>query len=148
MNIAEKICFLRNQMEMSQTELAELLQVSRQTVSKWETGVTFPEIVKLIAISDLFHVSIDYLVRDNETTKQHTSLDRLVLKFLGSAQDMEKISGELVDIMRDGVIDADERARMLMIVDKLNAVSHMIEVIKCALNSETGEETNEQKEEK
>lgn len=40
MNIAEKICFLRNQMEMSQTELAELLQVSRQTVSKWETGVS------------------------------------------------------------------------------------------------------------
>lgn len=38
MNIAEKIYFLRNQMNMSQNELAELLQVSRQTVSKWETG--------------------------------------------------------------------------------------------------------------
>ncbi len=139
MNIDEKIYLLRNQMNMSQNELAEKLQVSRQTVSKWETGVSCPEIAKLIAISDLFHVSIDYLVRDNETTKQNTSLDRLVLKFLGSAQDMEKISGELVDIMRDGIIDADERARMLTIVDKLNTVSHMIEVIKNALNSETDE---------
>lgn len=95
----------------------------------------------MIAISDLFHVSIDYLVRDQESAQRHTSLDRLVLKFLASAQDMEKISGELVDIMRDGVIADDERARMLSIVDKLNTVSHMIEVIRNALNCETDEPT-------
>lgn len=135
MNIAEKIYLLRNQMDMSQNVLAEKLQVSRQTVSKWETSASYPEIDKLIALSDLFHVSVDYLVRDNELTQQNASLDRLVLKFLGSAQDMEKISGELVDIMRDGIIDSDERARMISIVDTLNAVSHMIEEIKCALNN-------------
>lgn len=135
MNIAEKIYLLRNQMDMSQNVLAEKLQVSRQTVSKWETSASYPEIDKLIALSDLFHVSVDYLVRDNELAQQNASLDRLVLKFLGSAQDMEKISGELVDIMRDGIIDSDERARMISIVDTLNAVSHMIEEIKCALNN-------------
>lgn len=134
MNIAEKIYLLRNQMGMSQTALAEQLQVSRQTVSKWETNASYPEINKLIAISDLFHVSIDYLVRDNGLEQQSANLDRLVLKFLGSAQDMEKISGELVDIMRDGIIDSDERVRMISIVDTLNAVSHMIEEIKAAFN--------------
>ncbi len=139
MNIAEKIYLLRDQMKLSQNDLAEQLQVSRQTVSKWETGVACPEITKLIDISDFFHVSVDYLVREDETVQQHASLDRLVLKFLASAQDMEKISSELVDIMRDGIIDADERTRMLKIVDKLNMVSHMIEVIKGALNGETDE---------
>ena len=54
---------------------------------------------------------------------------------LGSAQDMEGISKELVDIMRDGIIDTDERVQMISIVDTLNAISHMIEEIKCALNS-------------
>lgn len=135
MNIAEKIYLLRNQMGMSQTALAERLQVSRQTVSKWETNASFPEIDKLIAISDLFHVSIDYLVRDNGLEQQNANLDRLVLKFLGSAQDMEKISGELIDIMRDGIIDSDERVRMISIVDTLNTISQMIEEIKAALNS-------------
>lgn len=135
MNFAEKIYLLRNQAEMSQAAFAERLQVSRQTVSKWETGASYPEIEKLIAISDLFHVSIDYLVRENEPSQKNTNLDRLVLKFLGSAQDMEGISKELVDIMRDGIIDSDERVRMISIVDTLNAVSHMIEEIKCALNS-------------
>ena len=140
MNLAEKIYLLRNQMGMSQTALAEQLQVSRQTVSKWETSASYPDIEKLIALSDLFRVSIDYLVRDNGRVQQDASLDRLVLKFLGSAQDMERISGELVDIMRDGIIDTDERARMISIVDTLNAVSHMIEEIKSALNNhEAGE---------
>lgn len=139
MDIASKINLLRNQMNISQAELAERLHVSRQTVSKWETGMSCPDINKLLSISDLFNVSLDYLVRDNKTSQQPADLDRLVLKFLGSAQDMEKISSELVDIMRDGVIDDNERVRMLTIVDKLNAVSRMIEVIKNALNSETDE---------
>lgn len=134
MNIAEKLYLLRNQMGMSQAALAEHLQVSRQTVSKWETNASYPDIDKLIALSDLFRVSIDYLVRDNGRVQQDANLDRLVLRFLGSAQDMEKISGELVDIMRDGIIDTEERARMISIVDTLNAVSHMIEEIKSALN--------------
>lgn len=135
MNIAEKIYLLRNQIGMSQTALAEQLQVSRQTVSKWETNASYPEIDNLIAISDIFHVSIDYLVRDNGLAQQSPNLDRLVLRFLGSAQDMERISGELVDIMRDGIIDSDERVRMISIVDTLNTVSHMIEEIKTAINS-------------
>ncbi len=139
MEIAKKICMLRNQMNLSQADLADRLQVSRQTVSKWETDVSHPDITKLIALSDLFNVSIDYLVREDETVQQSANLDRLVLRFLGSAQDMEKISSELVDIMRDGIIDADERTRMLTIVDKLNAVSHMIEVIKKALNGENND---------
>ena len=139
MEIARKIYMQRNQMNLSQADLADRLQVSRQTVSKWETDISHPDITKLIALSDLFNVSIDYLVREDETVQQSANLDRLVLRFLGSAQDMEKISSELVDIMRDGIIDADERTRMLTIVDKLNAVSHMIEVIKKALNGENND---------
>lgn len=118
---------------MSQFAFAEKLHVSRQTVSKWELGVSYPEIDKLIAISDLFHVSIDYLLKDTEGRRSNASLDRLVLQFLGSAQDMEGISKELVEIMKDGIIDAQERVRMDSIVDTLNEIARVIEEIKRGL---------------
>lgn len=119
---------------MSQLAFAEKLHVSRQTVSKWELGVSYPEIDKLIAISDLFQVSIDYLLKDTEEKQSNASLDRLVLQFLGSAQDMEGISRELVEIMKDGIIDAQERVRMDSIVGTLNEVVHVIEEIKRGLD--------------
>lgn len=55
---------LRKQKGLSQDELGSKLNVSRQTVSKWELGQTTPELEKLIGISDFFDVSIDKLVMD------------------------------------------------------------------------------------
>lgn len=135
MSFADKIYMLRNQANLSQAAFAEKLQVSRQTVSKWELGTSYPEIDKLIAISDLFHVSIDYLLKNQEPTEGETNLDRLVLRFLGYAQDMEIISQDLVSIMRDGIIDDDERVRMNAIVGTLNEVSRMIEEMKQGLHN-------------
>ena len=135
MDLAEKIYMLRNQANLSQASFAELLHVSRQTVSKWELGSSFPEIDKVVAISDLFHVSTDYLLKNIEPMEGETNLDRLVLKFLGYSHDMEVISQELVAIMRDGIIDKEERAQMNIIVTKLNEVSQMIEEIKCGLHN-------------
>ncbi len=135
MNFAEKIYLLRDQANLSQAAFAEILNVSRQTVSKWELGASYPEIEKLIAISDLFHVSIDYLLKEAEPQEKNVNLDRLVVRFLGSAQDMDEISKDLIHIMRDGMIDTDEKVRMMSIVDTLNEVAQMIEEIKCGLSS-------------
>lgn len=130
MNFANKVCALRMRDNMSQAALAEALNVSRQTVSKWELGASYPEIDKLLALSELFQVTTDYLLKERETLPEHSNLDRLVLEFLGTAQDMDGISKELVDIARDGVIDSEERLRLDSIVDTLNAVAHSIEEIK------------------
>lgn len=64
MTFSEKLFGLRKQSGMTQSDLAEKLNVSRQTVSRWEMGTAKPEIDTLIAISDLFDVSLDYLLRD------------------------------------------------------------------------------------
>lgn len=135
MSFAEKIYALRSQAGMSQASLAEKLQVSRQTVSKWELGTSYPEIEKLVAVSDLFHVTTDYLIKDQISIQDDVKMDRLVLKFLGYAQDMDHISKDLVSIMRDGIIDEEERVRMIDIVGTLNDVAHMIEEIKRAFHS-------------
>lgn len=133
MSFSEKIYALRTQAGMSQASFAEKLQVSRQTVSKWELGTSYPEIDKLLAISNLFHVTTDYLLKDQSTTQEDVKMDRLVLRFLGYAQDMDGISKELVNIMRDGIIDDEEKVRMNDIVKTLNEVARMIEEIKLAL---------------
>lgn len=64
MNLSEKIIMLRNQKGYSQEEFAELLDVSRQSVSKWETGIATPEIDKLVQIGKIFAVTVDSLLRD------------------------------------------------------------------------------------
>lgn len=134
MNFAEKIYALRTQAGLSQASFAEKLQVSRQTVSKWELGTSYPEIDKLVAISDMFHVTTDYLLKDQPASQDEARMDRLVLKFLGYAQDMDHISKDLVSIMRDGIIDEEEKLRMIDIVGTLNEVAQMIEEIKRALH--------------
>lgn len=107
--------------------LAEKLNVSRQAISKWESGATLPETDKLIALSNFFGVSIDYLLKDQKT---QNNLDRVILRFLGSAQDMDTISKELVDIMRDGVIDEEEKIKIDSIIKTLDKISQSISEIK------------------
>lgn len=66
MEFNNRLYQLRKQKGFSQEELAGRLNVSRQTVSKWEVGDSAPDMEKLIAISDLFDVSLDMLVKGKE----------------------------------------------------------------------------------
>lgn len=65
MILADKIMKLRKQCGWSQEELAEQLGISRQSVSKWESGVSIPDLDKIIKMSSIFHVSTDYLLKDD-----------------------------------------------------------------------------------
>ena len=64
----KKLVDLRNQKGLSQIELAERLGVSRQSVSKWETGQALPSAENLKALSKLYNVSLDWLMNDEEYT--------------------------------------------------------------------------------
>jgi len=63
MTIEERIQELRKGKGLSQEQLADVLNVSRQAVSKWEGGQSLPEIEKLISMSELFGVTIDYILK-------------------------------------------------------------------------------------
>jgi len=65
MILAEKIIKLRKKIGWSQEDLAEKLNVSRQSVSKWESASSIPDLNKIITLADLFGVSTDYLLKDN-----------------------------------------------------------------------------------
>lgn len=66
MTFGERLYELRKQAGLSQEELAEMLDVSRQSVSKWESDKGYPEMTRLIFLSDYFDISLDYLVRGVE----------------------------------------------------------------------------------
>ena len=64
LNLGEKLQLLRNNNRLSQEELGEKLGVSRQAISKWESGQSTPDLKKLIVISQLYNITIDSLVKD------------------------------------------------------------------------------------
>lgn len=71
--LSEKIYTLRKKNGLSQEQLAEKLNVSRQAISKWESGTAVPESEKLITISNYFGVSVDYLLKDGDEDKANTT---------------------------------------------------------------------------
>ena len=72
--LSEKIINLRKSRGWSQEELAERLDVSRQSVSKWESGVSNPELDKIVAMSTLFGVSTDYLLKETSDEEKSEPL--------------------------------------------------------------------------
>ena len=69
MEFHNKLYHLRKQKGLSQEELANRLNVSRQTISKWDVGDSTTDMEKLIAISDMFQISLDELVMDKVQTQ-------------------------------------------------------------------------------
>lgn len=69
MKFCEKLQMLRKERGYSQEHLADLLDVSRQAVSKWESGTTYPEMDKLLAICKIFNVTLDDLTNDEVSKK-------------------------------------------------------------------------------
>lgn len=67
MMISEKIALCRKALGISQEELAAMLNISRQAVSRWETGAAMPDTEKIIQLSRVFCVSTDYLLLDEVT---------------------------------------------------------------------------------
>ncbi len=65
MSLGKNIQYLRKQKKITQEQLAEIMSVSRQTISKWEADDIAPELNKLIALCDVFACKLDALVRDN-----------------------------------------------------------------------------------
>ena len=65
MTTGEKLQNLRKEKNYTQEELADILSVSRQSISKWESDIAFPETDKLITLAKLYNCTVDYLLNIN-----------------------------------------------------------------------------------
>lgn len=70
MEIGSKLKNARNENGMTQEHAAELLGVSRQTISNWENNKSCPDIISVIKMSDLYSVSLDHLLKEDNTVNQ------------------------------------------------------------------------------
>ena len=61
-NIADRIKYLRDKVGLTQTDLANKLGISRSAVNSWEMAISLPSLTNIIEMSEIFHVSIDYIV--------------------------------------------------------------------------------------
>ena len=93
MILAEKVMALRKKNNWSQEELAEKLNISRQSVSKWESGASIPDIDKIIALSGLFGVSTDYLLKEELETEQLSETEDVYEAAKERAVSLEEANG-------------------------------------------------------
>ena len=70
MKFNEKLTKLRKEAGLSQEELGNMLNVARQTISKWELGETTPEMDKLIKMSEVFNITLDELIKDEKSEQE------------------------------------------------------------------------------
>ncbi|WP_158302018.1 helix-turn-helix domain-containing protein [Paenibacillus mesophilus] len=102
--VGGKIAALRKSRNMTQTELAERLRVTHQAVSKWERGVSMPDVQNLVDLSGLFHVTVDYVlgVSDigGDAHAANGEAAPLVKQALLSEGEMERVWSETLTLIR------------------------------------------------
>ena len=86
MGLADKIMSLRKRQGWSQEELADQCGVSRQSVSKWESGQSAPDLDKILILSQIFGVTTDFLLKDNESFAVYNGPAADALQNIQSAQ--------------------------------------------------------------
>lgn len=134
MTIGEQIQNLRIQNGLTQEQLAEMLEVSRQSISKWELGQAVPEVDKIIRMSELFNVSTDTLLIRNAENEQcnknplHLGSIYLIVKdFERSIEFYEKFLGvKTVDRCRSGnkFIEFFFDNKCLALMNESNLIGH------------------------
>lgn len=77
MEFSEKLITLRKGRDLTQEQLAEQLNVSRQSISKWESGQVIPEVEKIVELSKAFNVTLDYLLKPSEIDELSVKTDML-----------------------------------------------------------------------
>lgn len=94
MSLGEKIYTFRTKMNLSQGDLADMLNVSRQSISKWETNTSVPDLDKIIKLSEIFNVTIDELVKDS--TSQPVEVEEVKYIEKESKSNTSKIVGTIL----------------------------------------------------
>ena len=133
--LGTKIAAKRKDLGMTQTEFAESLSVTRQTVGRWETGAAVPDIDKISDIADILGVSCDYLLKDDHTEEGGTAsanpVSRLLQDAVGRKVKLSFFDGEADIDLYDTVvtIEAFEGSWMKVSAEtKKGAVEKLIPV--------------------
>ena len=121
MTLGEKIARQRKELNYTQEQLADILGVSRQSISKWESDIAYPETDKLIELGKLFDCSMDYLLKAEITEKDGVQTS-------GFAEKVEEISRKVMTKKNKG-----KAKKILKIIGIILAVVLTIDIISMIL---------------
>ena len=109
MSFAERLRGSRREKGFSQEQLAETVDVSRQSITKWETGAAYPELKKLILLSISLDKDLDWLLYD-ERSELYSSreLEMGNISFSGRIHDMRSLRSAMTEIMVRRILEALE----------------------------------------
>lgn len=94
MSLGENIKRLRKEKNLSQEQLAQMLNVSRQAISKWESGTTYPDISNLVLLRNIFDVTLDNLVMDESENSDKIKNSKTVDNNFEELEDHKTLNGE------------------------------------------------------
>ena len=121
MTLGEKIARQRKELNYTQEQLADILGVSRQSISKWESDIAYPETDKLIELGKLFDCSMDYLLKEKITEKDGVQTS-------GFTEKVEKIRRKVMTEKSKG-----KAKKILKIIGIILAVVLTIDIISMIL---------------
>lgn len=125
MKFNEKLTKLRKEAGLSQEELGNMLNVARQTISKWELGETTPEMDKLIKMSEVFNITLDELIKDEKSEQEMVNTNA------SSNSNSQKLADIIIKILKGiGII-----LIILVIVNVLLAIVGSISFNKMKMNN-------------
>ena len=116
MTLGEKITKQRKELNYTQEQLADILGVSRQSISKWESDIAYPETDKLIELGKLFDCSMDYLLKEDVTEKSDVQAS-------GFTEKVEEISRKVMTDKNKG-----KAKKILKIIGIILAVVLVIDI--------------------
>ena len=123
MTLGEKLSKLRKEYNYTQEQLADILGVSRQSISKWESDIAYPETEKLIELGKLFECSMDYLLKDEVTEKTGVSVSESTFT--------EKVTEISKKVMTDK--NKGKAKKILKIIGIILAVFLVVDIISMIL---------------
>ena len=128
MNFAEKLKELRKQKGISQEQLAEKIHVSRQAITKWETGIGIPDIENLLAISSLFNESLDSLLSEEKSliSKHEVLYESRTEYDVDSPKKIDLKLGTAHEVIIEKT--RDEKIQVIAASNKLNYLAQQVKV--------------------
>lgn len=127
-SLGERLYTLRTNRDMSQGDLAEKLNVSRQTVSKWENNMSIPELDKIISLSEVFGVSVDYIVKGQEDIPAPIVSEKIKDADCDSADEPSPIRMIRVDPTKKIVVGLSVAAGIINIIPLILGVVQRISI--------------------
>ncbi|MFC4653076.1 helix-turn-helix domain-containing protein [Lactococcus nasutitermitis] len=132
MELSEKLKQLRADKKVTQEKLAELLHVSRTTISSWETGRSYPDLQMIVEISDYFEVPLDFLLREDEKMIKKLTFDtrnkrRLKSFILALVVLVIVVAGGIISIWNNQISVMNPRNVKIIKVEKVAINSRIVD---------------------